>query len=251
MAEFTQGSPIIIPFGADKVMADQIFLSETADGMEIHCRIPHVVIDRADRLPLRLNSGGLEFGEAPPLAQMPEVPDQLAYLLTHFQRHCTVWDKYPRAFLDRYFAFIHGQMMENRPELTKSLAKFKDLYRFDQWAFSALRPLPRAHLWAPENAEIREFDAGQMLRVNFAFWTGAEIVAIDLIGTETRGEAHATRRNRLTRNGVKIIEMRHEYLGETRSSDFAASLPPEFHGFWKTQPLPAGPFRTIPLPDPT
>ncbi|NQU71758.1 MAG: hypothetical protein HQ514_14480, partial [Rhodospirillales bacterium] len=144
-----------------------------------------------------------------------------------------------------------GQMMDNRTELIQSLAQFKDLYRFDQWAFSALRPLPRAHLWAPENAGIQEFDVGQMLRVDLAFWTGAEIVAIDLIGTETRGEAHATRRNRLTRNGVKVIEMRHEYLGETRSSDFAASLPPEFHGFWETQPLPSGPFRTTPLPEPT
>lgn len=236
-------TPIVIPFGADAIAPEQLSLTETADGARIECRIPHVILERADGRPLRLNSGGLEFGEPPPLPEMPKVPDQLAYLLTHFQLYCTVWDKYPRLFLDSYFAFIHRQILDNRRELIESLKPFKDLYTFEQWAFSALRPLPRAHLGAPE-------DAAAMIRVDFAFWTGAEIVAIDLLGSETRRKSHAKRSTVLANNGVKLIEIRHETLAEAGSSDFAAALPAEFHRFWEAEPLPSGPFRTAPLPTP-
>jgi hypothetical protein len=243
MANFYPEPPIVIPFGTDAVAPEQLSLTETADGIAVDCRLPHVIIERAAARPLRLNSGGLEFGEPPPLPQMPEVADQLAYLLTHFQLYCTVWDKHPRRFLDSYFAFIHRQVLECRPELTQTLAPFGDLYRFEQWAFSALRPLPRAHLGTAE-------DTAAMIRVDIAFWTGAEIVAIDLLGSETRGNSHARRREDLARIGVRLIEIHHEILAEARSSDFAALLPTIFHRFWETEPLPSGPFTAGPLPDP-
>lgn len=248
MGERSQDRPVIIPFGTDTVTSNQVTLTETADGVQFACRLPHVIIDPADRLPLRLNSGGLEFGDPPPVSQMPEISDQLAYLLTHFQLYCTVWDKFPRAFLDRYFAFIHDQVTACREELEQSLSRFGDLYRFEEWAFSALRPLPRAHLWAPENSGIPDFDVAHLLRVDLAFWTGMNIIAIDIIGTETRGEKHAARKNRLTGNGVTLIEIPHDILAEDRKRDFAAGLPPAFHRFWESEALPAGPFKSAPLP---
>jgi hypothetical protein len=244
MAGDYQGSPIIIPFGSDSVAPEQISRNETADGKRIECRLPHVILDPAARLPLRLNSGGMEFGEPPPLPQMPEISDQLAYLLTHFQLYCTVWDKFPRAFLARYIGFIHDQVMDHREELTRSLAPFGDLYRFDEWTFSALRPLPRAHLWIPK------FDGGRMFRVDFAFWTGAEIVAIELRGSETETKSDARREEILTQNGVRVVQISHDLLTEARARDYAARLPAEFHRFWETEPLPSGPFRPDTMPNP-
>jgi hypothetical protein len=243
--------PIIIPFGADGVAPEQLSVRETDDGRQVECRLPHVIIDPSDDLALRLNSGGLEFGEPPPLPLMPEVADQLAYLLTHFKLYCTVWNKYPRLFLDRYFEFIRDQVAGNQAELTQSLAPFGDLYEFEQWAFSALRPLPRAHLWAPEDDTVTEFDSAGWIRVDFAFWGGAEIVAIDLIGSETRGASHARQSTRLAQHGIKVIEFPNAFLADAASNDFAASLPAEFLRFWDPGPLPSGPFRTTPLPDPT
>jgi len=243
MGAFDQASLIVIPFGTDAVAPELISITETADGFGVDCRIAHVVLDRTDAPPLRLNGGGLEFGEPPPLPQMPEVDQQLDYLLAHFQRYCSVWDRYPRAFLTSYFAFIHRHIMDNRRELAQSLARFEDLYRFDQWAFSAPRPLPRAHPMA------RDAGDGFLPRVDFAFWTGSEIVAIDLIGSATRGKAHEERRAVLARNGVKVIEIPHGILDSAHEGDFAAALPAEFHRFWETEPLPSGPFKTAPLPE--
>lgn len=241
---------IIIPFGTDDIAPDQLSVRESGNGPHVECLVPHVTIDPTEGLALRLNSGGLEFGEPPPLPLMPEIADQLAYLLTHFQRYCTVWDKYPRLFLENYFKFIRDQVADNQAELTQSLVPFGDLYEFEQWAFSALRPLPRAHLWAPENDKTAEFDSTGWIRVDFAFWSGAEIIAIDLTGTETRGRSHAGRSDRLARHGVKVIEIPNVVLTEAEPEIFAASLPAEFHGFWDPGPLPSGPFRTAPLPDP-
>lgn len=233
--------PIIIPFGADAVAPHQFSVSKSADGVEIDCRLPHVIIDQADAVPLRLNSGGLEFGEPPPLPEMPKVSEQLDYLLAHFQRYCSLWDKHQRAFLERYFAVIYSHIMENQQELIQSLVRFGNLYRFDQWAFSALRPLPRAHLLAPENSDSSEL---AMVRVDVAFWTGFEIVAIDLIGSETRGKAQDRRRERLIRNGVKVIEIPHGILDESHSNEFRGSLPSDFYRFWEMEALPSGPFQS-------
>jgi len=241
---------MIIPFGTDKVSPEQLSWRETDDGRRVACRLPHVIIDLAEHLALRLNSGGLEFGEPPPLPLMPKVVDQLAYLLNHFQLYCTVWDKFPRLFLATYFKFIRDQVSDNEAELIQSLAPFGDLYGCEQWAFSALRPLPRAHLWIPENEAIEAFDSAGWVRVDFAFWTGAEIIAIDLVGTETRGPSHAGRLARLARHGVKMIEMPNGVLTDANPDNFAGNLSKEIHNFWTSGPLPSGPFRTTPLPDP-
>jgi hypothetical protein len=248
--ETLESADFVIPFGADRILPGQLSWLETADGAVVDCVLPHATIRRAKAAALRLNGGGLEFGEPPPLAAMPEIADQLAYLLVHFQRYCGVLDKHPRRFLARYFDFVHRQILDRRAELSRSLARFQGLYRFDHWAFSAPRPLPRAHLHAPELGTTQGYDPADLVRVDFAFWTGAETVAIDLIGSETRGETDALRRARLTQNGVRLIDIPHDLLDPARRREFDHCLPADFHRFWQGEAVPSGPFTLTPLPEP-
>ena len=250
MGSVSSATAIVIPFGTDKVAPEQISLKQTEGGQKFECRLPHVVIDPTAGLALRLNSGGLEFREPPPLPEIPAVADQLNYLRNHIQLDCTVWDKYPRMFLDSYFAFILRHVMDHGPELMRSVARFQDLYRFDDWAFSALRPLPRAHLPAPDATEMLGRDAAEMIRVDFAFWTGTEIIAIDVLSSETRGISHDRRRAGLRQAGVRVFEVSRESLDPARSRDFAAGLPAAFQQFWEEEALPSGPFRTEIPPTP-
>jgi hypothetical protein len=107
---------------------------------------------------------------------------------------------------------------------------FHGLYSYRDWLFTALRPLPRAHLELPD---------GSMTRVDFAFWTGAALLAIDLAGSETAGAAQRVRADRLRDAGVERIEIPNAALA---AEDLARHLPPVLSRFWKHAPIPCGPF---------
>ena len=243
----TQAERTTIPFNADAVTPSQVSFAE-ADGTPAY-RLPTVTVARGAAL--RLNSGQLAFGDPPPLGAMPEVADQLAFLCRHFQHQCGTLAKYPRLFVGRYFDFVAAEVAAHREELASALARFGSLYRPEHWAFSALRPLPRAHLHAPE-APGTDTEApgtagahppGSLVRAEIAFWTAAGAVAVDLVGRTTRGEKEARWRARLEAAGIRVVEIPHDLIDAGDADAFAARLPGDFREFWRGQALPAGPFR--------
>ena len=246
---------ILIPYGAARCGAEQLSVTGTGGDIALACTLPHVVIDSAAREPLRLNSAVWEFARPPPLAEMPEVAAQLAFLRDRLKRHCGVWDKPPKLFLDRYFDFVQGRIAAERAALAAALARFGTLYRIDHWAFSALMPLPRAHLFAPSptptpNDAAAPYDPASLIAVDFALWTGTDIVAIDL-GPVAAGAARRNRR--LERAGVVRIEIPPTLLapkdgGEGgREAAFAALMPDAVRDFWRGETLPSGPFKAAGL----
>jgi len=237
--------PTVIPFNADGVTVAQV---RRTDGI-VSYRLPCATVTPGKAL--RLNSGGLEFGEPPPLRDMPAIDDQLAFLGRHFQHECGIWAKYSRLFIERYFDFIAREVSAHRAELTDRLARYGTLYDVDHWSFSALRPLPRAHLAAPEGPE--DSPPESLVPASIAFWTADGAVAVDLIGGATRGQREAVRRARLDAAGIRVIEMPHEILTRGDIDAFAARMPDDFHTFWRGEALPSGPFRAdagpLALPD--
>jgi len=231
ISEFTR--PTVIPFGADRVSAAQVL--ETGDGYTYH--LPRITVQPGKAL--RLNSGGLVFGTPPPLAAIPEVADQLQFLRGHFQHHCGIWAKPARLFIERYFEFIAAEIAVHRAELETGWKRFGSLYIPEHWAFSALRPLPRAHLIAPETPEDPPPDC--LLRCDIAFWSSEGAIAIDLVGAGTRGAAHARWRTRLEATGIRVIEIHREHLAD--SDSLRACLPGDFLEFWRGEAVPTGPFR--------
>jgi hypothetical protein len=225
----------VIPFGADTVTAAQ--LDRTDAGVSY--RLPSVTVQSGRAL--RLNSGGLVFGNPPPLEAMQTVPDQLAFLRGHFQHYCGIWGKHARLFIELYFDFIEHEIDAHRAELDDRLKRFGSLYTANQWAFSAFRPLPRAHLIAPEHADATLPDS--LIRTDIAFWTADGAVVIDLIGSSTRTSADTRRRNRLDAAGIRVVSVPHKVLTDAESTALGACLPEDFHAFWRHDALPVGPFR--------
>jgi len=225
--------PTVIPFGADTVTEAQVLYSR--DGYTY--RLPSMALHPGEAL--RLNSGGLVFGTPPPLANLPLVADQLGFLRGHFQHHCGIWAKNARLFIARYFDFIAAEITSHRAELETGLERFGSLYIPEHWAFSALRPLPHAHLIAPETPG--EAPPGCLLRCDIAFWSAKGAIAIDLVDASTRGAAHARWRARLDAADIHVIEIRREHLAD--SDSFRVCLPDDFHAFWRGEALPTGPFR--------
>ena len=231
--------PILIPYNSDDVTEAQTLAGP--GGTSFSYRLPTASVSRGEAL--RLNSGGIEFGDPPPLRDMPDVAAQLAFLNRHFQHQCGVYAKYSRRFVDRYFAFVAAEIAENRDELAERLAPFGTLYEPEHLSFSALRPLPRAHL--PTGAGSKGPDGPpELTRVEIAFWTADGAVAIELVGRGSRLPADARRRARLEAAGIGIVDVSHDALDRDEPAALRTLLPADFSRFWENEALPMGPFRT-------
>ena len=237
--------PTVIPFNTDAVEPRQVLFAGDATEPAAY-RLPTVAVESGR--PLRLNSGQIEFGDPPPLRDMPDAAGQLAFLCEFFRHQCGVWNKHARLFLDLYFEFIGREIADHAPALEDRLARFGRLYSIDHWAFSAPRPLPRAHLDAQESPDDSLPD--RLVRTEIAFWTAAGPVALDLIGANTRGTKEARWRARLDAASVRVIEMPHSVLDANDAAAFAERLPDDFRAFWKGDALPSGPFKSAAAPGP-
>ena len=229
----------LIPYGAPQWSAEKLSVAGAGDELSVECRVPCVTVGAGK--PLRLNGGQYEFAGQPPLGDLRDTAAQLGFLRVHLQRHCSLWDRGQKLFLDRYFEFIALRVEQDRDELTAKIAEFGSLYRYEDWVFSALRPLPQAWL----NTTVGDYGPAAMIGVDFAFWSGAEIVAVYIIGTETAGPRELEQRDRLRQNGVTVLEIPQSAVAG--STTFASLLPAPFHKFWAGQTLPSGPFGTTAL----
>jgi hypothetical protein len=203
-------------------------------------RGPQIAISTEAHDPLRLNDGPYEFAELPPAAGTGTVAERLAILRDHLTEFCDQWAKRPRQFVGLYFRFVDNVITTDRAALDAHVAKFGGLFTADDYAFSALRPLPRAYLPVAGDAH---------LRVDFAFWTGAHLVAVDITSDEARGSAWQERARQLEAAGVRRIEIPSAAVAKDDPDVLRMALPPEFAAFWRAEPLPSSPFRAASLGD--
>lgn len=201
---------------------------------------PKVEVDAAAQDPLRLNDGPYEFAELPAMAGSGTVAERLAILQGHIAGFCDPFAKRPRQFVALYFKFIDGVIAADRAEIENHLRRFGGLFGVEDYAFSALRPLPRAHVPAGDDRRIR---------VDFAFWTGERIVAVDITGDDARGAAWDARRQSVDAAGIQRIEISAAEVAKDDQSAVRRHLPPEFAAFWRSEKMPSSPFKAMALGD--
>jgi hypothetical protein len=188
--------------------------------------------------PLRLNNSRYDVDELPEKARSGTVAERLAFLRDYHEELCGLYAKRPRQFVALYFRFIDMIVAAEQPVLEKKAAGFGGLFAWQDYAFSALRPLPQAHLHIGD----------ARLRADFAFWTGKQIIAIDIAG-DTRGPGWAERCRRLTDAGVRTIEMPVSVFVGNDARALHDLLPPEFSTFWRSEAMPSSPFKAAALGD--
>lgn len=181
--------------------------------------------------PLRLSTMTWDFPERPDLIALAERDARLDFLRDHLKSRCGLWDKAPRAFLDAYFHAVVEIIQRNRPALDALAAAHGGLFQPEDWAYSALCPLPRARLPAAPDTVV-----------DFAFWTGAELYAVFVLGTTSQNRAQREGRARIRESGVHVTEIGGTELGAS-AGDPMARLPAALGKFWEGVSLPSSPFR--------
>lgn len=229
----------MIPYGVGRLPEDAF---AAGGGGGLTCRLRHVAVDPARRTPLRINSGQLEFRDEPGAQAVRAAADQALYIRDLLKSYCDTFQRTPKLFLDRYFAFVLRQVATHRPELEAALAPFGAMYEVRHWAFSAWLPLPQAHidLRAPPLVSVPPAD--DLLRADIAFWSGERFIVVETAG----GTASAKRRAALDRAraaGMLVIDSVPDRLAEDADRFFLDAFPPEFARFWEGQRYPSGPFK--------
>jgi hypothetical protein len=189
---------------------------------------PSVSIDTSGGEPLRLNNAPYTYDEGTQ-GSGPSAEERLAFLRDHLTDLCDLWAKRPRQFVALYFRLIEGVMQRDRAAIEEKTRRLGGLFTPADCAFSALRPLPRAHL--------------DGVRVDFAFWTGQSLIAIDIAGDEARGSAWEARRATLTAAQAQTLEIPSATIARDDLAALEALLPPEFTAFWQSEALPSSPFK--------
>ncbi|HUK59428.1 MAG TPA: hypothetical protein VLV50_09375 [Stellaceae bacterium] len=181
---------------------------------------------------LRLSDGPYPFAEPPDLVRATSVADRLEILREQLASLCGPWDRLAALFLDCYVEWIAATLATADAELRDLSARAGGIFAPEDWSFSALRPLPQAHLPAGTAS----------VRADFAFWTGTGFVAIDLQGNTTPRRQRRAELQSLADAGAHLVAVPGAALQQERISLLGRVLPPELQRFWAGVLLPASPF---------
>ena len=211
---------LIIPYGCARWREG--WISEDPGG-GFRCSVPHVVIDRAAGAPLRLQDG--QYAIPRPLRGAPE--EELHQIEADALARADPWSKPQAAFLRRYFAHVRDRVQAEEETLRARLGALDSLFDYRAFMFAAPRPLPRAFVRAD----------GDMIRCDCAFWTGTEVLAIEIEGRAAPDPRRHRELLRLEGAGVTVVRC-------PPGSEIASlGLPPVFERFADGVAIPSGPFK--------
>ncbi|WP_460447872.1 hypothetical protein [Alsobacter sp. SYSU BS001988] len=227
---------LLVPYGADQWSLSAIRCGRTPAGaLRVCAPFPCVAIEPAAREPLRLNNAPYALGAAAAAGSSP-----LQALRAHVRHLCRPWDRLSHRFLDAYFDHLEASVAADMDALRRRAEPFAGLFAPEDWIYSAPRPLPRAHLAAPEAAPTGT--EADHVQADVAFWLGdrfAAALSTQSGLTPARGRARA---ERLARAGVRVVAFSAADLARPEPL-FDALLGGPVARFWAAEPIPCGPFR--------
>ena len=224
---------LIIPFGtSDPERVELIGSQRESEGGSLSANL--FKLNTAATPTLRLHHGPYDFRASPGPGTLSDAHTRLTVLQNYSHALCDLWRKTQHVFVEAYFDFIRHSLDKEQIDLTEALAPYNGIYTYKDWSFSALRPLPRAHL----PTETKTFIA-----MDFIFWTGKTLIAIDIIDFQTPTKARRTELETLIRNDIVIISVESAKLIRDRDTYLKLIFPSPFHQFWDNEVLPQSPFK--------
>lgn len=227
---------LIVPFGRPKWNIDRIkIVGVSTNATYIESDTPLVHIDKSDKKALRLRNFREVFPDNLPdgLGQQ----DAIAFMLKHLKETCNLDTDFEKRFLDLYFEYCREVVTPTEWELRRyDESNLPPPKNDPDWLFDALLPLPQAHLYLSNPlTETYSFVPENMVKVDFAFWTGQQIIAVEVDGSSHVGsEAHIQKDRLLQRAGVIVIHILNGELLKHGKKVISHLLPSNITHFWKT-----------------
>jgi hypothetical protein len=235
---------LLIPFGRPKWDISKIkIVGVSTSATYFQSETPCVYIDKALQWPIVMT----DFREAFPQEfsrRNKEYEDPVAafhFIRSYLKKNCEIQTDAEQRFLDLYFSYILDRVVvsENLVEKLGERWRSEAPRNNPHWLFRALMPLPQAHLYLEDPfGDQFQFFPEKMVKVDFAFWTGTEIVAVEIDGPSHIGNPnHVTKDRALVRAGVHVVHILNNELmeyGEQAINRLLPSLLPDsITRFWR------------------
>jgi len=254
MQNFHVPDYLILPFGrAIKSDLQKIMLSAvSADGLYFSTDVPVIFIRKPNKRPLCI-ADFEDYFESFPSSSSDDDQAMLNHMCITLKSHNPDMTKYEEMFLDLYFgtlktlaAYAHNRQFKIFAEAAKhiGLSWMMPGYKSATDLWRALLPIPELQLYVQDPlSEKMSYQPDNNFRVDYGFWNGEKLVAVEIDGAEPTGYAKDIRRDRLLRRaGVDVIHITNFELAKHKARALVELLPRQFFGFdWNyegQQPVP-------------
>ena len=172
---------LLVPYGVPKWDISMVRLSSvTPRGSHLTSSVPLVHLRPGEKAPYRLGDHAKALNLPSPAAA-----------IEHLQAYCDPRSVVEAHFLDAYHQFAEGAFAE---------------------LSGALAPIPQAHLYLNDPLDVgEETGQGFMVKADFAFWTGAGFVVVEIDGGSHIGNPrHITKDRALRNSGIEVVHVLNE-----------------------------------------
>ena len=221
-----------MPFGTTSWTAERMRLNALpGGGWELDCPVGFAIVGegRGHRL-----YGATRNLPAPTHLGPDDHSGMITFLNNRARGLCDIFNKRQAEFVDHYFSFIRDHLTENAAEVDAMAANFGGLFAREHWLFAAFAPLPQAHIYVGGEGGER------FVLAPLALWVDDGCIAIYFSSVEPTGGKTAQHQMRLRDAGVTVLEL--DEADHATPAALASALPGAAKYFWRSQPLPLGPF---------
>lgn len=223
---------LILPFGtATKNDLPRIKLSSVAaNGVYFTSDVPCVYIDRGRKKPITIADYEV-LTDVPRSERWEHEPDgkdpcdALDYVLSLIEKCMPNPTQYELAFVRHYFSWLKGPLKRLEQPLR---------------VYNALLPIPEMQLYVEDPLEDGwTYEPSNNFRVDFGFWTGERLIAVEIDGNEPSGYARDIRRDRLLRRAdIDVIHILNTEISKHGRKIISSLLPNEMLYGWRKLPPP-------------
>jgi hypothetical protein len=234
---------LLLPFGhAVKSDLQRIGLTAVAaDGLYFSTDVPVIAIRKSEKRPLCLGDFEKHFGALPNEASDDDAA-MLDFMCATIKSHNPNMTVHEKLFLDLYFGTLTALVLDAHAKDFRELRETCDqigvvwetLKRHkkpnDVWR--ALLPIPEMQIYVRDPlASANSYQPDNNFRVDYGFWDGTQLIAVEIDGAEPSGYARDIRRDRLLRGaGVQVIHILNVELAKHRGRALQKLLPARFFG---------------------
>lgn len=234
---------LIIPFGCPKWDIKKIkVVGVSTQATYFESDTPCAYIEKNDPRPLRLQQICQLFPQ-----DFPDIDDYneaMNYIRDLLKTSTEIQTDSERLFLDLYFSYCMKVVTPHPREIEREETARIPIPRNDPaWVFEALVPLPQAHLYLDDPLDDSySYAPENMVKVDFVFWTGRNIVAVEIDGPSHAGsERHITKDRMLMRAGVTTVHILNSELRQHKEKVITNLLPKPIREFWTNVEHPSWP----------
>lgn len=226
---------LLVPYGVETWSPESLRpVVSQAPGLAFETSIACVLIDRSRRQPVRFNNTEYDLSATP--GGIDE-EDPFVAIREHTKRLCDPWNRFALDFLGGYFGAVERLIADAGDDIVASCGLEGGIFEPRDWIYSAPRPLPRAHLYAPAAVP----SGSPHVVVDIAFWTGRRFVAVDGAIGQMLPKRAREMRERLSAAGIDLVTAAPSGPADWETF-LARILEADSPRFWAGQPLPMGPF---------